>query len=116
MARNPMLKILVLCSRNQWRSPTAEALYRDDPRVVVRSAGTSPQARVRVSEKLLRWADRILVMEHRHRRQLVAQFPALLAELDVAVLGIPDDYAYMDADLCALLRAEIEAVLTEATE
>lgn len=30
------LKVLFVCSRNQWRSPTAEAMYRDDSRLSVR--------------------------------------------------------------------------------
>ena len=60
------LNVLFICSRNQWRSPTAEKVYQNDPRVEVRSAGVSASARCRVSENLLRWADRVLVMEHAH--------------------------------------------------
>jgi hypothetical protein len=43
---NPM-RILFLCSRNHWRSPTAEALYQKDQRFEVRSAGVSAWARRR---------------------------------------------------------------------
>jgi len=31
---------LFICSRNQWRSPTAEKIYSRDERVNVRSLGT----------------------------------------------------------------------------
>ena len=34
--------LLFLCSRNQWRSPTAEALFKHHPRYDARSAGTEP--------------------------------------------------------------------------
>jgi protein-tyrosine-phosphatase len=32
--------LLFICSRNQWRSPTAEAIWRRRPGFNVRSAGT----------------------------------------------------------------------------
>lgn len=38
-----------VCSRNQWRSPTAEQVWRRHPALSVRSAGTSPNARRPVS-------------------------------------------------------------------
>jgi predicted protein tyrosine phosphatase len=38
-----------VCSKNQWRSPTAEALYRKHPSLAVRSAGTSSSARHQLS-------------------------------------------------------------------
>ena len=34
-------------------------------------------------------------------------------QLDISVWGISDDYAYLDPDLCAMLRAEIEPLLME---
>jgi protein-tyrosine-phosphatase len=36
---SPPLKVLLVCGRNLRRSPTAEMLFRKDPRVSVRSAG-----------------------------------------------------------------------------
>ena len=41
--------VLFICSRNQWRSPTAEQVYRKHPLLAVRSAGTSLNARRKVS-------------------------------------------------------------------
>jgi predicted protein tyrosine phosphatase len=55
--------VLFVCGRNQWRSPTAERLYRADPRVEVRSAGVSPKSRHQISRSDIEWADLILVME-----------------------------------------------------
>jgi hypothetical protein len=42
-------KFLFVCSRNQWRSPTAETLFKNYPRYIARSAGTAGNSRVRVA-------------------------------------------------------------------
>ncbi len=106
-----MTRLLFLCSRNQWRSPTAEVVYQNDPRVEVRSAGVSTAARRRVTEKLLLWADRVLVMEHEHKQRLREQFPDLFHDLRIDVLDIPDDYPFMDPELVALIRERVEPLL-----
>lgn len=106
-----MMRLLFLCSRNQWRSPTAEKVYQDDPRVEARSAGVSASARSRVSEKLLRWADVVIVMEHAHKQRLREMFPELVRDVRVEVIDIPDDYPYMDAELMALIRERVEPLL-----
>ncbi|MBN8422319.1 MAG: protein tyrosine phosphatase [Verrucomicrobia bacterium] len=109
------MKILFLCSRNQWRSPTAEKVYQNDPRVDVRSAGTSASARCRVSEKLLLWADLVIVMEHAHRQRLRELFPEIVRELRIEVLDIPDDYEFMNPELVALIQERVEPLLEEST-
>ncbi len=48
-----MKNILFICSRKQWRSPTAEKVYSKDPRVNVRSAGTSQRARYTVNDDII---------------------------------------------------------------
>lgn len=106
-------KILVLCAKNQWRSPTAEQLYRKDSRCEVRSAGVSQQARRRVSAKDLAWADLVLVMEKNHRAKLQRLFPYETQDVEIHVLDIPDDYPFMDPDLVAMLRDQIEALLPD---
>ncbi|MBL9181997.1 MAG: phosphotyrosine protein phosphatase [Verrucomicrobiaceae bacterium] len=110
------MKLLFLCSRNHWRSPTAEVVYQNDPRVEVRSAGVSASARRRVSEKLLRWADLVLVMESAHKRKLRKDFPEVFHDLHVEVLDIPDDYEFMDPALIELIQASVEPLLVEASE
>jgi len=104
-------KLLFLCSRNHWRSPTAEAVYQNDPRVEARSAGVSASALRRVTEKMLRWADRVLVMEHEHKRRLREQFPELVHDLRIEVLDIPDDYEFMNPELVTLIRERVEPLL-----
>jgi predicted protein tyrosine phosphatase len=113
-ALNPdPLKLLFICSRNQWRSRTAEEIFRNTPGWSVRSAGTSEQARIRVSEKLLLWADVVFVMEKRHAEILRERFPEASAEREIVCLQILDDYEFMDEALVALLRAGVEEYFSE---
>ena len=106
-----MKNILFICSRNQWRSPTAEKVYSKDPRVNVRSAGTSPKARHTVNTKDITWAELIFVMEHKHKDRLKAQYSKLLQHKKVIVLNIPDEYQYMDEELVGLIEASVEEYL-----
>lgn len=103
-----MIRILFVCSRNQWRSPTAEAIYQNDPRIEARSAGTAASARRRVSESLLCWADLILVMEGQHKLRIQDQFRDIAHTLRIEVLDISDDYRFMDPELMALIRDSVE--------
>lgn len=98
------MRILFLCSQNKLRSPTAETIFADHPSVEVDSAGLNNDAVVPLSEEQVQWADVIIVMEKTHRNRLNRKFRKVLAGKRVAVLGIPDDYEYMDPALVALLR------------
>jgi predicted protein tyrosine phosphatase len=101
------MRILFICSRNQWRSPTAEALYRDRPGLEVRSAGTEPSARIRLTAKTILWADLIFVMEKRHRQRMQENFPEEMQGKQVIVLDIPDDYHYMDPELIEEIEVRV---------
>lgn len=101
-------RILFVCGRNRWRSPTAEALYRRDPRMLVRSAGVSEKSRRRVSADDLAWADLVLVMERKHRARILDTFRDVSPMPPIESLDIPDDYEYMDPELVELLRVAVE--------
>lgn len=103
-----MKNILFICSRNQWRSPTAEKIYSKDNRVNVRSAGTSPSARKTVNAKDIEWAELIFVMEHKHKERLKSTFSRQLQYKKIIVLDIPDEYKYMDEKLIELLKISVE--------
>lgn len=105
------MHILFLCSRNHWRSPTAEAVYRNDPRVEVQSAGVSQAARRRVTEDLLLWADLICVMEHWQKKRVREDFPEIYPDLRIEVLDIADDYQPMDPALVERIREAVEPLL-----
>ncbi len=108
----PCQNILFICSRNEWRSRTAETVWGKDERVHVRSAGTSKQARVRVAAAMLQWADLIFVMEDRHREQLIRRFGRHALDDKLVVLDIPDSYRYMDPELIAELRDAVGPYLS----
>lgn len=100
-------KLLFICSRNRLRSLTAEHMLQGTPGYEVRSAGTQPEARVVVTAGHLGWADLIFVMEKSHLGRLRRKFPEALAGKSVIVLGIPDDYAYMQPELLDELRGSL---------
>ena len=105
------MNVLFICSRNQWRSPTAEAIWRKIEGVSVRSAGTSPKAKRTVSANDIRWADSIFVMEAKHKQRLKARFKQLLQYKTIEVLDIPDDYQFMDPELVEIFEAEAQTIL-----
>ena len=85
------LKLLVICSKNQWRSPTAERIYQHDSRIEVRSAGTSQHAKHRVSVKDIEWADLIACMETKHKQYIQRTFDKKLLP-QIVVFNIEDQY------------------------
>ena len=107
------LAVLFICSRNQWRSPTAESIFRKHPAHAVRSAGTSRSAKRTVTAADLDWADVVLVMEDKHKSRLRGTFGPVLQHKPVRVLHIPDEYGFMDPALVEALGVAVSAALTE---
>ena len=105
------LNFLFVCSKNQWRSPTAEAIYRDDDRVSVRSRGTARSAVRTIRSNDIIWADVILVMEDKHRQRILADFPGESKFKPMHVLDIPDEYKFMDDELVELIRSAAEPII-----
>lgn len=106
-----MIRALFICSRNRLRSPTAERVFANWPGVETDSAGLAPDAEVRLSAEQLDWATLILVMEKSQRSKLMRQYRQALAGKRVVCLDIPDDYAYMQAELVSLLQRKVPALL-----
>lgn len=109
-----MTKLLFVCSRNQWRSPTGEQIWRRQPGIQARSAGTSPNARHKISAADIAWADLIFVMESKHKNRIRAEFGRLLEHKPIHVLDIPDDYQYMDPELIEQLTGAVAHVLAHS--
>lgn len=78
-------------------------MFQGRPGVSVRSAGTAASARVKVSQKLLDWAEAVFVMEHEHAAILRQRF----GYRDAHCLGIPDEYEFMDPELVEFLEAHL---------
>jgi predicted protein tyrosine phosphatase len=108
-------KLLFICSKNQWRSPTAEAIFADYEGLETDSAGVDPSAEIVVCADQLAWADIVFVMESRHRRKL-QRYAAALGKTRVICLDIPDDYDYMDPALVQRLKRSVLPILGRAIE
>jgi len=102
-----MRHYLFVCSQNRLRSPTAEHIFAEVPGIVTASAGTNNDAENPLTDELVNWADFIFVMERQHRGKLQQKHKAALKDKRLIVLGIPDDYAFMDPALVRLLRAKM---------
>lgn len=112
--REQKLRALFVCSKNQWRSPTAEMLWRKSPDVDVRSRGLSSKARRTLRPEDLEWADLVFVMTHEQRDRLVHKHRSSIRARDIVVLEIPDEYQYMDPELVDLLVARAGPAIAEA--
>lgn len=110
----PGQNFLFVCGKNRLRSPTAEQIFADIPGVSSLSAGVNRDADERVSDELVQWADVIFVMERSHRSKLQKTHSAALKNKQIVVLGIPDNYAFMDEGLVALLEAKMRAWMPPA--
>lgn len=69
------------------------------------SAGTSDKARIRVSQKIIDWAEVIFVMERKHRDIIRQRFE--LNDQLLVVLDIEDNYQFGDEELIAILRVSL---------
>ncbi len=112
-APEPITRVLFVCGKNRWRSPTAEQVfaahphYPDHPGIECLSAGLSPESPTPVSVELIQWADVIFVMEPVHKRKLAARFSEHLANARVVCLNIPDRYREMDPALIELRERRV---------
>ncbi len=107
------MNILFVCSRNKWRSSTAETVYKSRQDHKVKSAGTEPSAKIRVSSKNILWADIIFTMEKRHRQRLIQNFPNETVGKKIIILDIEDNYKYMDIELIEIIKTSVEPYLLD---
>lgn len=105
-----MRRWLFVCSRNRLRSPTAEAIFRSAD-VETDSAGLAPDAELPLSAEQIDWAEVVFVMETGHRSKLNQRFRRELGGKRVVCLDVPDDYAFMQPELVALLRKKMRPYL-----
>ena len=104
-----MSNLLFICSKNKWRSPTAELLFKEHPSQHARSAGTSDKARIKVNQKLVDWADIIFFMERKHKTIVADRFQ--LTGQKLITLDIEDHYQFNDPELIALLKVSLSEYL-----
>jgi len=107
------LNILFICSRNQWRSPTAEEIYKNRQDLSVRSAGTENSARIKLNSKTVSWADIIFVMEKKHKERIINKFEIQIEDKPIIILDIPDEYAFMDSELREDIKTKVDSHLVK---
>ncbi|TAJ60675.1 phosphotyrosine protein phosphatase [Brevundimonas sp.] len=82
-------------------------MFASRPGVETASAGLAPDAEEQCSAELVEWAGIIFVMERAHRARLQRRFRPHLKRARVICLDIPDDYAFMQPELAALLEKRV---------
>ena len=106
-----IVKLLFVCSKNQLRSPTAEAIFAEYKGLEVDSAGIDRGAEIILGTEEIEWADMIFVMEQSHRRKLSKKFQPWLKNKRVVCLDIADEYEYMEPALVELLKRKVLPLL-----
>jgi predicted protein tyrosine phosphatase len=104
------LKILFVCTANKMRSKTAEKIYKDDERFMVKSAGVADFADVPLNLELLNWADYVVVMEEMHIEWIRQSYPVFFSHKheQILCLDIPDIYNFMDFELVYQIENKFE--------
>jgi protein-tyrosine phosphatase len=110
------MNVLFVCSKNKWRSRTAETIFKNAVNHDVKSAGTDKGARIRLTEKQLIWADIIFVMENKHRQIINQNFEKDFHRDKIIVLDIPDEYKYMDQELILSIETAVRPYLEKTAK
>lgn len=99
------MNILFICSKNKWRSRTAETIFKNNGLHQIRSAGTKDTARIKINQQLIDWSNLVITMETHHKK-----FNNLS---EIIVLDILDEYEYMDSELIDLLHLKTDEIIFE---
>jgi predicted protein tyrosine phosphatase len=106
-----MRKVLFICTANLQRSPTAERLFQNwNGNWDARSAGVMPHPEGNpLTQKLIDWADLIIVMEPIHVEHIHSYFQCPPEKL--RVLNIADRYFRDDPELIRDLKRKVPPLL-----
>lgn len=105
------MNALFICSKNKLRSPTAENVARTLG-IEADSAGLSNESVQLLEPEQIAWADTIFVMEIKHKAKLNQKYSQHLKNKKIIVLGIPDDYEYMQPELIDILNKKLPQFIT----
>jgi protein-tyrosine phosphatase len=106
------IHLLFICSGDKCRSPAAADLFKRSDNYIARSAGTHLDARKRVTQKLLDWADLIFVMSegtNRHLTYIKSNF--IVKKKRIYDLHVRDMYFRNDSRLHKLLKQRISKII-----
>lgn len=104
------MNALFICSMNKLRSPTGEYVAQQLG-CEADSAGLSSDAIVLLEPEQIKWCDIIFVMEANHKKKLNKNYSKYLANKRIIVLGIPDDYDYMQEELIDIFYKKLPQFL-----
>lgn len=106
------MNYLFVCSANKQRSKTAEDYFASKySELQFLSAGTNlkicrKEGTTELTEDLLKWADKVYVMENKHLEQIKKHTGSTYYS-KIEVLNISDIYKYYDANLISTLEDKI---------
>ncbi|HKC68715.1 MAG TPA: protein tyrosine phosphatase [Bacteroidia bacterium] len=106
------MNLLFICSCNQWRSPTAKAVYKNRPYINSKSAGTEPSARIKLTAKMIDRSNFIFVMEKKHKQRIQERFNTELIHKEIIILDIPDEYKFKDEELIEDIQTKVNSFLS----
>lgn len=106
-----MKRVLFLCGKGRQRSPTAEQVFASLPGWETDCAGLGADADIPVSAEQLDWATHIAVMEKHQLARLRRTQGKRVSGRRLICLDIPDDYAFMQPELIALLKQRIARIV-----
>ena len=86
-------------------------MFGNLPHIEADSAGLALDAETPLTAEQVSWAEIIFVMEKRHRHRLTQRFRKDLRGKRVICLDVPDNYAFMQPELVALLQRKVSPFL-----
>lgn len=101
------MKVFFLCNQGQNRSKTAAQLFSN--KFQTKSAGLYSSPPVTPSE--LSWADTIIVMEDRHRKEIAKRYPNLYLQKRILSMEVPDIYQANQVELITILQKKMKSLL-----
>ncbi len=79
-------------------------MFKNHANHTAKSAGTSSKARIKISQKLIDWADVVFVMERKHKDLVKLKFQVNSKAQAIVVLDIEDNYQFGDAELIEIFK------------
>jgi predicted protein tyrosine phosphatase len=104
-------KVLFVCAQNKIRSYTAEKMFSGSQFYDVKSRGVAKDARIRLTEADIAWADLIFVMEKNHKNRITKEYRSAVIGKKIVCLFIEDIYVPMEAGLVDELRQKLAPYL-----
>jgi predicted protein tyrosine phosphatase len=104
-------KVLFVCAQNRMRSFTAEKMFCGSMLYDVKSRGVAKDARIKLTEPDIRWADVIFVMEKNHKNRIAKDFRSAIVGKKIVCLFIEDIYDPMEPALIRELRQKLAPYL-----